>query len=263
MTVDMKSLIRLAKARKQEAMVDLIGLHRSLLPDSDGLTQLIISSDPKNSDHRERMEPRGVSVSNDFMPLDTAENIFRFLQSHSDRFIDLRGRRCLPLGGKVTAQGLVPSHDIPAWMHVLMNRVHECILKDRGYPAPNHALINVYEPGEGIMAHEDGPAYTPYATVLSLGSSCVFDFLSKDLPRRILGQVYLPVGSLLLFYEDAYTCALHEFANRPVDTISSDVANACAVERLGLSRLEKTCLIRGPRISITMRHVPLAPRNSD
>ena len=263
MTVDMKSLLRLAKARNGEPRDDLKGVKHIDSLDSDGLTQLIIGSDPKNSVYCERMELHGVSISNDFLPLNTADNIFRFLKLHSDRFIQLRGRLCLPLGGKATLKGLVPTNDIPAWMHALMKHVHECILKNRGYPAPNHALINVYEPGDGIMAHEDGPAYTPYATVLSVGSSCVFDFLSKDSPRRILGQVYLPVGSLLLFCEEAYTSALHEFATRTVDTLSPDVANACTVEKLGLSRLEKTCLIRGPRISITMRHVPLAPRKSD
>lgn len=32
----------------------------------------------------------------------------------------------------------------------------------------NHVLINEYRPGEGIMAHQDGPLYTSAVAILSL-----------------------------------------------------------------------------------------------
>ncbi|QDS74018.1 hypothetical protein FKW77_008938 [Venturia effusa] len=35
--------------------------------------------------------------------------------------------------------------------------------------APNHVLINEYRPGEGIMPHEDGDAYSPVVATVSLG----------------------------------------------------------------------------------------------
>ena len=35
----------------------------------------------------------------------------------------------------------------------------------------NHALVNVYERTDGIMAHEDGPLYRDCAAILSLGAS--------------------------------------------------------------------------------------------
>jgi alkylated DNA repair protein alkB family protein 6 len=141
-----------------------------------------------------------------------------------------------------------------------MDHVHETILKPLNLPRPNHALVNAYEPGEGIMAHEDGPAYTPYATVLSVGSSCVFDFLSKT--REKAAQIYLPVGSLLLFTDDAYKHYMHEVRSEKFDSLCPDVLNTENIDpaRLGDSviRSADNVLVRGFRVSITMRHVPIA-----
>lgn len=41
--------------------------------------------------------------------------------------------------------------------------------------APNHVLINAYAPGQGIHAHEDGPAYAATVATVSLGGSVVLD----------------------------------------------------------------------------------------
>lgn len=160
----------------------------------------------------------------------------------------------------MTEQGLIPRNDIPTWLQTLMDLVFENILKERGFPRPNHALVNLYEPGDGIMAHEDGPAYTPYAAILSLGSACVFDFVSKSLPRECVTQAYLPVGSVMVFFSQAYQNVLHEVRFSKYDAIDSSVFNHSALsefpDRLGDSILHGDVLSRGRRISITMRHVP-------
>ena len=44
---------------------------------------------------------------------------------------------------------------------------------------PNHVLLNEYQPGEGIMAHKDGPLYLNWVVIISLGSNSGFDFVSK------------------------------------------------------------------------------------
>ena len=46
-------------------------------------------------------------------------------------------------------------------------------------PPPNHALVNCYGSGEGILPHEDGPLYHPAAAIVSLGSWAVLRFYSK------------------------------------------------------------------------------------
>lgn len=45
--------------------------------------------------------------------------------------------------------------------------------------APNHVLVNLYEPGQGIMPHEDGAAYWPVVSTVSLGSAVVLDVYEK------------------------------------------------------------------------------------
>lgn len=46
--------------------------------------------------------------------------------------------------------------------------------------APNHVLVNEYQPGEGIMPHEDGPAYYPMVATVSLGAPIVLDVFKKS-----------------------------------------------------------------------------------
>lgn len=169
----------------------------------------------------------------------------------------LRGRKCLSLGGSVTSFGLAKEDNLPKWLDQIMEIVHSRFLTSFGLPAPNHALINVYDPGEGIMSHEDGPAYTPFAVILSLGASTVIDFVPKAKDERLSAQVYLPVGSLLFFCDDAYTEMLHGIRFDRSDHISRHVLNADEIKRCGLSKFSNDLLIRGKRISITMRHVPL------
>lgn len=165
---------------------------------------------------------------------------------------------CLPLGGSVSSKGLVEERNLPEWLNEIMDAVHKNFLLPRGFPRPNHALINVYEPGDGIMPHEDGPAYSPYATVLSLGSSTVFDFVSKASKEKKSTQVYLPVGSLLFFTDYAYSEMLHEIRFEKSDIVSSEyVLNADEIGGLGKSFFSQGRLLRGKRISITMRHVPI------
>ena len=44
---------------------------------------------------------------------------------------------------------------------------------------PNHVLLNAYMPGQGIMAHQDGPLYHPGACIVSLSSPTVMHFTRK------------------------------------------------------------------------------------
>nr|CAD1833131.1 unnamed protein product [Ananas comosus var. bracteatus] len=63
---------------------------------------------------------------------------------------------------------------VPAWL----TKITERICAQTGlFPSPiNHVLINEYLPDQGIMPHQDGPAYFPVVAILSLGSPAVIDF---------------------------------------------------------------------------------------
>ncbi|EXB53610.1 putative alpha-ketoglutarate-dependent dioxygenase [Morus notabilis] len=63
---------------------------------------------------------------------------------------------------------------VPPWLMKVTQKINE----ETGlFPSPiNHVLINEYLPNQGIMPHQDGPAYFPVVAILSLGSPVVMDF---------------------------------------------------------------------------------------
>ncbi len=250
MTVDFKSLIRRAKDEKSQRLC-------TEDPVSCKEPRELHFGPPEAQNLSNACGFEGVRIINDFLTAPSATAINEACADMLGSFVQLRGRKCLPLGGRVTSEGLAEAANIPFWLERIMDQLHSTILKDIGLPRPNHALINVYEPGEGIMAHEDGPAYAGYAAILSLGSSCVFDFVSRD--RLVLAQVYLPVGSLLIFSDFAYSDALHQYSFSKTDQMHARVFNREVVlePTLGGSVLrDDDTLHRGRRISITMRQVP-------
>ncbi|XP_051142430.1 uncharacterized protein LOC127259266 [Andrographis paniculata] len=85
----------------------------------------------------------------------------------------LKNRRLQNWGGVVHEKGLLPQ-DLPRWLKEVTQRICE---ESNLFPkAINHVLINEYLPDQGIMPHQDGPAYVPVVAILSLGSPVVMDF---------------------------------------------------------------------------------------
>ncbi len=72
--------------------------------------------------------------------------------------LQLSGRRLLNLGGTVTPKGLLPA-PIPKWLQPVMGRLgdqNQALTAGLyGGRPPNHALVNAYRPGEGIMVSEN------------------------------------------------------------------------------------------------------------
>ena len=104
----------------------------------------------------------------------------------------LSRRRLQTYPSKLTAENAMIEKALPNWLvgpviprlrsipvaaddeartsHVFSSSPHE---------APNHVLVNLYEPGQGIMPHEDGAAYWPVVSTVSLGSAIVLDVYEK------------------------------------------------------------------------------------
>lgn len=142
------------------------------------------------------------------------------------------------------------------------------MFKDTKHGDANHVLINEYNPGEGIMPHEDGAAYSPVVATISLDAPIVLDIYQKrseddedaesnsakaDVAQRILQEP----GSLLITTGEAYTSLLHgispimEDENLGPDTVVN-------WDLLGdAKRFELTAGIneRATRISLTFRDV--------
>ncbi|GAB4856149.1 hypothetical protein Ancab_024790 [Ancistrocladus abbreviatus] len=94
-------------------------------------------------------------------------------QAPISKWKTLKNRRLQNWGGVVHEKGLL-GEDLPPWLAKVTQRLFE---ESKIFPAePNHVLINEYLPNQGIMPHQDGPAYFPAAAILSLGSPAVMDF---------------------------------------------------------------------------------------
>lgn len=157
-------------------------------------------------------------------------------QAPLSKWKSLKNRRLQNWGGVVHEKGLL-AQDLPPWLKKVTNRIYE---ESKLFPsAINHVLINEYLPGQGIMPHQDGPAYMPVVAILSLGSPVVMDFdphpnlksgketlgnytediisepslmemIPDDKPRKYLPfSVVLMPRSLLIFKDMVYSDYLH------------------------------------------------------
>lgn len=125
--------------------------------------------------------------------------------------------------------------------------------------APNHVLINEYEPSQGIMPHTDGPAYHPTTATVSLGGHTVLDIYEKTedgerMPRpswRILQEP----RSLLITTGDMYRDTLHGISEVKVDNNlnSESIINWSLLGDASL--FESGTAERQSRVSLTYRDV--------
>ncbi|WOK95912.1 hypothetical protein Cni_G04619 [Canna indica] len=163
----------------------------------------------------------------------------------ASRWKSLKNRRLQNWGGVVHEKGLLPQ-PLPSWL----TKITEKISQQTGlFPSPiNHVLINEYLPDQGIMSHQDGPAYFPVVAILSLESPITIDFTphprSKDKDSTISTEstgspvdehhqcsVLLMPCSLLIFKDQAYTDYLHGIQDSEVLSLDK-VVNTSEVMKL-------------------------------
>lgn len=125
---------------------------------------------------------------------------------------------------------------------------------------PFPALVPIPQP------HEDGPLYYPTVSTISLGSHTMLDLYEPRQPKdddpteqprpppRPAVSLLLEPRSLLVLRGTAYTRLLHGIAAARVDPLDKASlplnAAACPSARPG------ACLVRGTRVSLTIRRVP-------
>ena len=87
------------------------------------------------------------------------------------------------------------------------------IFEQSPHGAPNHVLVNEYQPGQGIMPHTDGPAYYPITATVSLGGHTVLEIYRKtESGERVVTptwRILQEPRSLLVTTGDMYTDTLH------------------------------------------------------
>jgi len=81
---------------------------------------------------------------------------------------------------------------------------------------PDQLIINEYEPGQGIANHVDCvPCFGDTVISISLGSSCVMDFINLRTKQKI--EVMLESGSLVVLSGEARHNWTHGIAQRKTD----------------------------------------------
>jgi alkylated DNA repair protein alkB homolog 6 len=183
-------------------------------------------------------------------------------QTPQSRWTILTRRRLLALPSTLTgsARDTLLAAPMPSYLDSIVTR-----LKDGSYfdgsphASPNHVLINEYKPGQGIMPHEDGPAYHPVTATISLGSHAVLEIYEKnghgEREVRPSWRILQEPRSLLVTKGDMYVNTLHGISEITTDEElgSGSIANW---EALGdTSAYESGRAARQTRVSLTMRDV--------
>jgi len=101
-------------------------------------------------------------------------------ETPKQRWRQLANRRLQMWGGEIASTNILFSQAMPPFLNVypdLITRLKNTgIFASSPHGAPNHVILNEYLPGQGIMPHEDGPAYHPVVATISLGSHSVFHY---------------------------------------------------------------------------------------
>ncbi|XP_059473180.1 alpha-ketoglutarate-dependent dioxygenase alkB homolog 6 [Neocloeon triangulifer] len=186
------------------------------------------------------------------------------------KWTQLSRRRLQNWGGLPHPKGMI-AESLPEWLTKSVDKVAQ--LELFGGNKPNHVLINEYLPGQGIMAHTDGPLFYPTVTTITCGSHTLLDFFtprtddeldvrsdqtenkSCDSAREPVVSLLLEPRSLVIVQDEMYNKMLHSIAERGFDEISSDkkIAN---LHLCSETYAQKGSCERGTRYSLTIRHVP-------
>ncbi|CAI7838780.1 unnamed protein product, partial [Closterium sp. NIES-53] len=173
---------------------------------------------------------------------------------------NVTGRRLQNWGGVLHDKGLI-AQPLPQWLQSFTSRLSADLRSV--FPSPiNHVLVNEYQEGQGIMPHQDGPAYFPCVAILSLGLPGTMAFSphqrllecreereggaeeagdgkdemgQEEAGKRDLSgdalvmreSAALPPRSLLVFKDQAYTDYLHAAtALASSEAVSSDFSSS-------------------------------------
>lgn len=103
----------------------------------------------------------------------------------------LQNRRLQEWGGQVTASNKLIPQTMPDFLcqypDIVSRLISTGAFESSKHGRPNHCLVNEYTAGQGIMPHEDGPAYFPAVATIGLGSHTMLDiyrYVDEDLQKE-------------------------------------------------------------------------------
>ncbi|KAF7712773.1 Uncharacterized protein PECH_002769 [Penicillium ucsense] len=188
------------------------------------------------------------------------------------RWTQLSHRRLQTWPSSLTKTNTLLSAALPPWLTypVIEPKFTELgIFAESPHAAPNHVLINEYRPGQGIMPHEDGPAYYPLVATVSLGAPIVLDIYDKELESavedgdarervdraQVRYRILQEPRSLLVTRGEMYTGYLHGIAEKVADE-DLGPETICNWDLLGVrDGFARGSYERATRTSLTYRDV--------
>ena len=170
--------------------------------------------------------PVGLDYHPDFLAVSEEDRLLAHIDS-SEWLTDL-SRRVMHFGYKYdyTSRNLDETARIgplPEWLAQLAHMVREAAseeakrLLDPQQPF-EQAIINEYEPGQGIAPHKDRDCFGPVVATVSLGSAVNMDFCCDSTGDEYVQR--LEPRSLVLLHGDARFKWRHGIAKRQSDTLN-------------------------------------------
>ena len=178
------------------------------------------------------------------------------------RWTVLTHRRLLSLPSALTgtARDTLLAAPLPPYLESIVTRLKkEHYFEKSPHKTPNHVLINEYKPGEGIMPHEDGPAYSAITATVSLGSYTVLEIYRKneagEREAKPSWRILQEPRSLLVTAGDMYINTLHGISELDTDENlnAEEIVNWNLIE--DKKYYESGRAPRLKRISLTLRDV--------
>ncbi|KAJ7153465.1 hypothetical protein C8R43DRAFT_1002063 [Mycena crocata] len=116
-----------------------------------------------------------------FVSEDEEEYMIRKIEeTPQQRWKQLANRRLQLWGGELTSKNVLVAQPMPPCVETYPDIIDR--LKGTGifsaspHGKPNYIIMNEYLAGQGIMPHQDGPAYFPCVATISLGSHAIFHY---------------------------------------------------------------------------------------
>ena len=215
----------------------------------------------------------------DFISDAIAQQLLTNIMATKQSWQQVCGRRLQNHGGIVSGKGALIPAPMPRWLQSIVSDVSRRIPGLYGDESANHVLINSYDPGDGIMPHQDGPLYYPSVAILSLGSPAVVRFTRKreetdvnahkesfirsstgadnisgpdrGICNGVIASVVVPPCSLLVFKDEAYEKCLHGIDFVAVEDLDTSVVNPNDAPPGSNGQLVRS----GTRVSLTIRRV--------
>jgi len=208
----------------------------------------------------------------DFISVDEEDELCaNIYDAPKPKWTNLKNRRLQNWGGLPQPKGML-LEEMPSWLdehcaHLSQMGVFK-IDDEKTLVVPNHCLVNEYEPGQGIMPHEDGPMYAPTVATISLGSYTLLDFYrpviddatdaNNNQEERFIFSLLLEPRSLVILKDDMYSVYMHGIKEVTHDkTTLGKIYNYAQLKDIDYKQETTECIReRGKRVSVTIRYVP-------